>query len=200
MEARQGLSKVKMLFVGIAMGVAIILIIGAIGSYLDPGTALTGHPKKFGDITIFVQEAARGGDALYQDEDIDQMLFMAKADVPFLTIGLDNSGKINGLSLLDKRGKLSFTMTPSTDSGRWKGAIYAAQDNTGCTVGEMFVDINFDGRFDIRRIYDDTGKKVSSYIYIDQGWKKIDRCNFEKAIAGTTTYIFDFNDKWEMIE
>ncbi len=166
METRQGLSKVKMLFVGIAMGVVIIIIIGAIGSYLDPSTALTKHPKKFGDITIFVQEAASGGDALCQDEDIDQMLFMAKADVPFLTIGLDNSGKINGLSLLDNRGKLFFTMTPSTDSGRWEGAIYAGQDNNDCIVGEMFVDINFDGRFDIRRIYDDTGKKVSSYIYI----------------------------------
>jgi len=182
------------LSVGFVVGVAVLILIGAIGSYIHPVTSLT-WPKKFGDITIFVREAADCEDVFFQ-EDIDQMLFMAKADVPFLTIGLDNSGKINGLSLLDNRGKLCFTMTPSTDSVRWEGAIYASQDDNDNTVGEMFVDVNFDGHFDIRHIFDDTGKKVSRYIYIDQDWKKVDRCDFKKAIADTTTYVFDFNDGW----
>ena len=62
----------------------------------------------------------------------------------------------------------------------------------------MFVDVNFDGHFDIRHIFDDTEKKVSRYIYIGQDWKKVDRCDPKKAIADTTTYVFDFNDGWQL--
>lgn len=193
MEKRRAFSTIIIFSVGFVAGIAVSLTIGAILSYVDPGTLLTNHPKIFGDIKIFAHKPSDVESTI--DLDVDEVMYMTKAGIPFLYAPTDNTGKVTSLSLLNEKKRLVFTMTALDEPGKWGHAIYSGYD-AGRRTGEMFGDINFDGHFDLKRVFDDTGKKVSSYIYIDQDWKKIDRCDFKKAIADTTTYVFDFNDGW----
>ncbi len=193
MEKRRTLSTIIIFSLGFVVGVAVLILIGAIGSYIHPVTSLT-WPKKFGDIKIWVDEPTDCENT--SELDVSKMMFMAKRGIPFLTVGMNKSGKVAHFSLLGESERLILTMTASAEPGRWERLIYSGKDKNDRIGGEMFIDVNFDGHFDIRHIFDDTGKKVSRYIYIDQDWKKVDRCDVKKAIADTTTYVFDFNDGW----
>jgi len=193
MEKRRTLSTIVILFIGIVIGFAIVLLIGAIGSYVHPVTSLT-WPKKFGDIKIFSHKPLAVEGTIAQD--IDEMLVMAKNNTPFLVIFKNKAGKITRLDLLNDKERPVFSIEPLGAPDKWGKAAYRGYNEAGELAGDDFEDINFDGHFDIRHIFDDTGKKVSRYIYIDQDWKKVDRCDFKKAIADTTTYVFDFNDGW----
>ncbi len=194
MKKRRTLSTIKLLLVGIAIGFASTILFGLV-LYCIEGDELPMEPKTFGDIKIWAQDTSGVEDTTALD--VSKMMFMTKADVPFLSVRMDKDGQVAHLSLLNEKGRVCLTMMASTEPDKWQRVIYAGGDGNGdYTVGEMFVDINFNGHFDVKRVFDDTGEKVSSYIYIDQDWKKVDRCDLKKAIADTTTYVFDFNDGW----
>lgn len=194
MKSQRPLSKVIVLLIGMCVGITVTVFAGAILSYLDPGTLLTSRPKIFGDIKIFVYEPNALEATMLHD--ITKTMVMTKSDTPFLSIAMDRAGKISNLSLLDGDSKLRFTMTASSELGKWEDAIYAGGGGTGRTTGGMYVDIDFDGHFDVKNVFDDSGKKISQHIYMDGIWQQVDRCNFEKAVSGEARYVFTASSGW----
>lgn len=151
MEKRSGLSTIFVLLIGIAIGIAITILFGMILYYIE-GETLSTEPKTFGDIKVWAAKVSG------VKKDVSKMMFMAKADTPFLSVRMDKAGKVAHLSLLDEKERVCFTMTASTEPNKWKRIIYGGYNEAGIPSGEMFVDINFDGHFDIRNVLDDSGQ------------------------------------------
>lgn len=194
MKGQKTLSTIKLLLVGIAIGFASTILFGLV-LYCIEGDELSMDPKTFGNIKVWVQETPSAEDTMALD--VSKMMFMAKADVPFLSVRMDKDGQVAHLSLLNEKGRVCLTMMASTGPDKWERVIYAGGDGNGnYTVGEMFVNINFNGHFDAKHVFDDTGKKVARYIYIGHIWKQVNRCNDRKAALGQTKYTFDPNSGW----
>jgi len=172
MENRSGSSTIFVFLIGIAIGVAITILFGMILYYIE-GETLSIEPKTFGDIKVWATKVSGV-------KDVSKMMFMAKADTPFLSVHMDKVGKVAHLSLLDEKERVCFTMTASTEPSKWEHIIYGGYNEAGIQSGEMFVDINFDGHFDTRNVLDGSGKKVSRYIYIDQIWQQVTVVTLEK--------------------
>jgi hypothetical protein len=192
-ENRKTLSTIIILLIGILIGFAISLSIGAILSYIDPGTRLK-KPKTFGDIKVWAGRPTDVGCA--PNPDIDEMLVMEKDGVPFLEIHKNKADQISGLYLIkNTTNEPIFFMEPLKARGKWGCATYSKGSGTGHAVGDALMDIDFDGRFDFKMVLDDKGKLVSRSIYIDGAWQEVDRANVDrmKAIMGQTWYTFDPN-------
>jgi hypothetical protein len=183
-------SKLLLFFVGIFVGFIITLMFGWLMSYIDPSfLELTSSPRSFGSINISV---------VSDEPDSIKMLLMTKDDIPFFAIDADKSGEIKGLSLIkDGKGALSFTLRPSDVPGKWERAIYANENKNGKFNGEMYVDINFDGQFDVKHVFDDNGQKVSCHIYTQGIWTQVDSGDLSNALSGQTEYHFDPNLGWQ---
>ncbi|MHC4222119.1 MAG: hypothetical protein ACYST9_06825, partial [Planctomycetota bacterium] len=124
----------------------------------------------------------------------NRTLLMTKDNIPFLAINTSESGEIRGLSLFkDNKNTLCFTMSTSDVPGKWERAIYANESKNGKFNGEMYIDINFDGQFNVKRTFNSVGEKTLEHLYVDQDWKQVDRCSLNKAILGQTKYYFDPN-------
>lgn len=151
-------------------------------------------PETFGDIKIWT--ARPPSSKFRKDHDISKMMLVAKGDRPFLSLRMNKTGKVTHLSLLGEDGKLRFTITASKELGKWEHAIYAGEGDGDYFVGEMFTDIDFDGQFDVKRVYDDTGKQISQHIYYNNIWETVEHGDLQKAISGQTKYRFDANSGW----
>ena len=155
---------------------------------------LTSRPKTFGDIKVWAGKPTDVGCA--PDPDIDEMLVMEKDGVYFLTIHKNKAGQINGLYLVkNTTNEPIFFMRPLDTQGKWGGATYSKGTGAGFATGDVFMDIDFDGRFDFKMVLDDKGKVISRSIYLDKAWQEVDRANVErmKAVKGETWYAFDPN-------
>ena len=91
MKKGKTLHTIIILFIGFVVGVAVPILIGAIGSYVHPVTSLT-WPKKFGDITIWVDKLTDSEDT--SELDVSKMMYMAKGGILFLSVRMDKSGKV----------------------------------------------------------------------------------------------------------
>lgn len=191
-------SSITMLFIGIITGIAIIIGIGGILNYVYPDTEFNGSPKTFGDIKIYVQE--------YKDpEGIEipegllpecaKELWMTKDDAQFLLITQDKDGKVNGLFLCKNNKRPVFWMEPLSSTGMWGNATYSSVIIKEKVVGDIFRDMDFDGRFDFKINIAEDPNKISRVIWLDESWHKIDDFSIEKMEAkiGQTLYKFDPN-------
>ncbi len=194
MKKRKILLTIIILFIGIVIGFILLLFFGAIMSYIDPGTELN-KPKKFGDVKIWTVEVASIENR--ETYDLSKTMVMTKDNFPFAEVAMDKAGKVKAFTLLGKPGEILFTMTASTEPGKWEYAIYAGGDDY--PTGEGFTDINVDGHFDVKTIYDDTGKRLSREIYVDRTWKQIDHWDPNQAKSGETTYVFDEESGWQVL-
>lgn len=73
-------------------------------------------------------------------------------------------------------------MTASDSPGIWDGVTYAATKPRGNQdyypmSGEVYDDIDFDGQFDAKRIYNESSEIISMSIYVEGTWKEICRVN-----------------------
>ncbi len=155
-------------------------------------------PRKFGDIRIDVLKASNFEGSI-NDPNIHEILGMKKKNEPFLLIFQDKMGNTTALSLLKDKKSTVFTLKSLNAQGGWVQAVYIGANEAGKRV--FLTDIDFDGRFDVKHVhvFDDTGKKIfSKYIYIDQIWQQVDRCNFREAKLGHITYVFDPNSGWQI--
>lgn len=195
---KQKTSSLMILLAGIVIGIVISLSIGAILSWIDTGTALTGFPKTYGDIKIWCAEI---DDVTVRDgHDVSNMMYMAKDNISFLAVDMDKEGEVRSLSLLDEQGDILFTVEASPEPGKWEKAIYAGSNGTDHTTGEMYMDINFDGHFDAKHIFDDTGEKVAGYIYIDKKWVKVGERGFWDDGTEKDGYIFNKDSGWKVLD
>ena len=197
MKNQRASSTVIVFFIGIATGIAVILLIGLILSH-TLGTELTSHPKTFGDIKIVVQKykepkGLEVPEGLLQEH--AKELWMTKDDIPFLLITQDKAGKVNSLYLVKSNKRPVFWMEPLSSSGKWGNAMYSCVRLTEKPVGDAFKDIDFDGRFDFKLTCAADGNGISRFIFVDESWQKIDdySSNEMGARIGETKYTFDPN-------
>ena len=198
---KQKTSSLMILLAGIAIGIVILLSIGAILSWIDPGTELTGHFKTFGDIKVSAYKSSVVEDEKIPEEfyqEANKMLLMTKDNIPFLMIHQDKEGEISNLYLLRGNYDPVLTMQPSKSPGKWFQASYGMSDGTGKPIGETFIDIDFNGSFDFKILMDDIGNLLSRSIHLDGVWEEVDKCNInaKRAAIGQSRYIFDPNLDW----
>lgn len=193
MKNKRTVSSMKLLFIGVGIGVGMTILWGLV-LYLIEGEELSTDPKTFGDIKMWVTN-----DEGIKAHNVSKMLFMAKDEIPFLSIRMDKAGQVSHVSLLDEKMRVCATMTTSSEPGKWEHMIYGrytdyTDDNY--TFSELYIDINFDGHFDTKYALNDIGEKVARYIHINLVWKEVERCNFREAILGEEKYTFDPNAGW----
>lgn len=201
MKDRNIKSLIISFLIGVLVCFSITVTIGAIAIYLDPGTLLTNKPKTFGDIKVWSQqpvipEGIEIPNGFYKD--VHKMLWMTKNDVPFLMITQNEAGKISGLCLLRSKDKPVLTMNPLSSPGKWGQATYCKSGGIGHPLGDAFVDIDFDGSFDLKINLDDGGNLISRFILIDGSWQQIDNVNTKvgRAMKGQTSYVFEPEFGW----
>lgn len=180
-----------MYFLSGVITIVIVLVVAFVLDTKDGKVIPLNIPRFFGDIKVWVERAPANQE---KDYNISKAIYMAKDGKPFFIIDMNNAGKIISLSLLEGES-IRFTMTASDEPGKWERGIYGG-DGYGYTTGESYVDINFDGHFDVKHVFDNAGKKIASEIYVDGIWQRVDSGNLQKAISGQTTYIFDPNLGW----
>jgi len=195
MEKKSVSTNVFVFFVGIAVGISVFLVfwlfLGGAGS-----TVLSGRPVTFGNVKIWAQkpvfaEGAEVPEGFYQKN--AKELWMTKDDILFLFMTQDDSGKVGKLYLCKSDAEPVLYMISSDSSGRWGRATYSKSTKAGHAVGDAFIDIDFDGRFDFKMVLDDEGNRISRSIYIDGSWRKVDQSDVDKfkAAVGQTLYTFD---------
>jgi hypothetical protein len=182
---------------GTIIGAVIVFAIGIIIARLSYTTELTTLHKTFGDIEIWAQKPIISNDEKVPidfGQEADRILWMTKDGAPFLMISKNIDNKIHGMYLLKNKGEPVLTLEPLNSSGKW-GKVSYSNCRKGKPVGDVFVDIDFDGRFDFKIVNDSNGNRVSRSIFFNSDWQIVDYANLNKmkAKAGETEYLFDPN-------
>lgn len=181
---------------GMVTGVILIFVIAAIMVHFGYAVELTTLHKTFGDIEVWAQKPiiSEGEEVpgFYQKD--GKELWMTKDGKPFLMIIKDVNDKIRVLFLLKNEDEHVLTLEPLDVPGKWGKAMYTNL-RKGKPVGDMFVDLDFDGRFDVKAVTDSNGSRVSHSIFINNNWQIDDYFSLEemKARVGGTKYLFDPN-------
>ena len=122
-----------------------------------------------------------------------------------LAIGFFNKGRISefgiyGNKIHDNQKMPVFTFDASDKPGVWHNVKYmptvkAIMENgkvkSYAAVGEMYDDIDFDGRFDAKRVYNKESEIVFEYIYIDGEWLVLDNRGSDEGIKRIGHYSED---------
>ena len=120
---------------------------------------------------------------------------MNKDGIPFFYAELDKNNKVNQIAIVGANKEIRFTMKSSSKPGTWKNAMYS-YDKDHKTIGDEYIDFNFDGRFDIRQIFDSNGKKKSIFIPLGEQWVEVSRMKGGKAFINDQTYVFTDTNGW----
>ena len=180
-------------FLGMIIGAIVLFVLNI---YLGYDRELTARHRTFGDIEVWVQKPiiSEGEEipGFYQKD--GKELWMTKDGTPFLMMLKDANDKIRVLFLLKNMGEPVVTLEPLDVPGKWGKAFYIDQKK-GKPVGDMFVDLDFDGRFDVKAVTDSNESRVSRSIFINNDWQSVDYFSREemKASVGSTKYLFDPN-------
>lgn len=122
-----------------------------------------------------------------------------------IALGYFEDGRISkivifGNKVHDNRKMPVFVLTASEKKGVWKNvryiptvkAIYENGKPSNYAIkGELYEDIDFDGQFDVKRIYNEEDEMViiSESIYIDEKW-----CEVSNSGSNGQTEIFGYCD------
>lgn len=194
MTNRKIVSSTIIFLVGVFVGMAIALLVGAILCYIDPGVDLTDSPGTFGDIKVWAQKPpdVEGMAEL----GVDKILRMTKNKDLLLMVTQNEAGENIDLSLFDNTEYPIFKMEFLNTPGKWGHAGYAGHN----MVGDFFFDIDFDGHFDAKYVRDDNGEFISANIFFNGEWQRVNSCRAKDMVAvlGETKYIFDPNSGWRV--
>ena len=188
MISKKVLSNVIYLSVGVVIGFCMAMLFAVILYSLDPDTLADGD-RTFGDVKVWVEKIP---DDPRIDHDAANMIYVARAGQAFLAIEMDSARKINRFSILDENQHITFTLAASKMTSRWERGLYGGNSKIGEPVGEGYVDIDFNGQFDAKHVYNDIGEKLSGHIYIHGNWLRAVG-DLSNVIAGQTKYTFDPN-------
>jgi hypothetical protein len=172
---------------GVLLSAIVLILLGTYCNYMDPYTIMRGHPKIFGDLKIRTVEEN-------DDKEINCYLVMLKDDKQFFYAQKNKENKVTDVAIVGANNSIRLSIKSSEETGGWKTAIYGC--TKGYTKGEQYVDIDFDGQFDAKNIFDNQGELLSKWIYSDGIWQKVDYLDDGKAILGQTRYVFDANSGW----
>jgi hypothetical protein len=177
---------------GFVVGLICLSLIENYSTYLSPNAELHGYPKKFGDVKI---EAFKSTD-LQASKGIDKILMITKGESPFLYASKNKSGRVTEVAILGQEKQVRFVMFAADKSETgWANAVYAYGKNN-LTMGDKYTDINFDGKFDEKEVYNDKGTKLTTYIYINNNWKQADSSMDGEIKVGGIKYVFDAAAGW----
>lgn len=187
-KGKVSLAIIVSFFVGIVVGIIVSLSIGAVLYYLEPDTLLPDHPKTFGDIGILVENYE-------EDEEPNKIMLMTKNKIPFFYADQNKDRKVTEIAIVGKNESIRLTMKATEEPSGWKNVTYGCV-TADYTKGERYFDINFDGQFDVKYFFDDTGALISKHIYLDKAWEKVERLEKGKAILDQKTYVFSNDSGW----
>jgi len=142
----------------------------------------------FGDIIV---STLKPKDA--NDQNVEELL-MAKDGRPFLYACRNSSGKVTDLTLSNGIKQTILVLKASRTPGRWIYAQYGPYD----MIGELYVDLDFDGQFDAKAVVDRDGKTRKSQIYYQEDWKQVDYFRKAKAISKSESFTFDKDTGWQL--
>lgn len=202
MRAGKILSKILIFLGGVFTGFAIIIAIGAIIDYLCPEMALklTNNPTRiFGSVKVWVQKPppSERTHPLIQGK-VHKELWMMVDDEPLVLVIQGPDGQINDFHLLKNEEQAILSMTRSGSSGKWGPVYYGEGGSKGVPQGDVYVDIDFDGRFDCKLTIANNGELRSRYIYVDNILVEVDDFSIRKRSAkiGSTEYLFSLESGW----
>ena len=181
-------------FAGIVVGIVICLAIGAALYYSKGDTLVTGHPERFGDMEILALEP----DYLKEGEEPSRIMIIRKNKNPFLYAEENKDGKVTDVAVMGKNESIRLTIKASDKPGKWEKAIYGRTKSY--TSGEKYLDIDFDGQFDVKYFHDDGGTLISKHIYLDKVWQMVESVEKGKAIIDEKTYVFSYDFGWTISE
>jgi hypothetical protein len=146
---------------------------------------------KFGDITI--------SNITTRDvtDEIAGELVMMKEGRSFFYAKRNKLGEVTDLALADGNDHIIFTMKASQESGKWESANYGPSEN-GRPTGDLYMDIDFDGRFDMKLSFDHNGKLRDRYISYYRTWKQVDRFENQTAFSESNTFTFRKDLGWQL--
>ncbi len=183
------MKKIIIFSFGVLVGIIAVFVgLIAIFAIVAPRDAkvILNRPYKFADIKICHLKNT-DGDSLILAKD-KKIFFYAETEA-------NKPDEVTNIAIIDQNDVVRFKMTASKE-GKWKNAVYLCDQPSGYTIGEAYTDINFDGQFDIKDVYDDAGKRIDIFIYIKKDWKKVDGANAKEAASRQVKYIFDTNYGW----
>jgi len=184
--------KVFYFVAGFIVGIISLYLIETYSAYLSPNAELSGYPKKFGDVRI---EAFKSTDQ-QASKGIDKILMITKGEVPFFYASENKAGNVTEVAILGQEKQIRFVMFAADKSETgWANAVYAYGKNN-LTIGDKYTDIDFDGKFDEKEVYNDKGTKLTTYIYIDNNWKQTDSVMDGGVKVGGIKYVFDAGAGW----
>jgi hypothetical protein len=114
-------------------------------------------------------------------------------------------GRMAELFLLGNSGTPVFTVEASEKPGIWREAMYTPSVSISETVGtwkdympvgDVYTDLDFDGRFDVKTPYDAKGKIIDQYLFVNGEWQKLNYLSLSKseggAIINSKRVYYDF--------
>lgn len=113
--------------------------------------------------------------------------------------------RISEFSLVGNEGQPVFTVDASNKAGVWHKANYTSFVKIDkplgrwvdyMPVGEHYEDIDFDGHFDAKMVYNEKGEIDSFYIFIKGQWQEV--CHYSSdELEAMTLFV---NDKFQRIK
>jgi hypothetical protein len=202
MKSGKILSKVLIFLAGFFTAWAIIIPVGLTIDYLYPeiSLGLTNKPTRIlGSVKIWVQEPlpSERTHPLIKGN-VHKELWMTVGDNPLIIIMQDPNGQITDFYLLKNEDQAILSMERSGSSGKWGPVYYGEGGTKGVPRGDVYVDIDFDGRFDCKLAITNNGELRSRYIYFENAWVEVDDFSVGKkrATTGPTEYTFTPESDW----
>lgn len=181
-------------------------------------------PGEFGDITALISELSypdvnevlevlmicKGGEYPFMvfikdnSGSIDKIRITDGMTRELIRIYFEND-RISELFLIGNKGQPVFTADASKKAGVWHKAQYmpcVKIDKPFGTwvdympVGEYYEDIDFDGHFDAKKVYNEKGEIASFYIFIKGRWQEVCHYSFDELEA-MSLFV---NDKFQRIK
>jgi hypothetical protein len=180
---KRWVSYIIVFIAGIVLGIILCMALAFYNIHQEMGKTLIG-PRIFGDIRVVPAELPAGEKALSLEKD----------KVRFMVVIQDPNGTTKSVSTVNKAEQGGYMMQPLQGPGEWMCSY-------GCSLieekvkGELYLDLNFDGQFDTKYVFDGNGKKVY-WIFFDGDWHKVVGANYQRARDDSITFRFDPNSGW----
>lgn len=182
-------SKAMIFGSGVIIGIALTIIIGfLVGEYSYTDLPIN-VPRTFGNIRICAIENTD------PENGITKSLIMKKDGLSFFYAELDKNNKVNNVAIVSPNNDVRFSMVSSTETGGWKNATYT-YDKDHKTIGDEYIDFNFDGCFDIKEVFDSNGNKKSIFIPLGGQWVEVSRMKGGRAFVNGQSYVYTDISGW----
>jgi len=149
------------------------------------------NQRLFAIIPMFKDETIKGFVVM---DGLDRILAASRLNngvFSNLQVMTDNDARRGGLHIVPCNGPAGLR-------------LYYAKAQNGIPTGDGYTDIDLNGQFDIKTIFDQNGKVASKWISLDLQWEKVDWYDEDNGIAGfgprgeKAAYGFEYYHGWKL--